>query len=418
MNTLLIIILAIIVAEYFLDLFLDYLNKKAWSDQVPKDLEDVYPAEKFENHKRYRKANDSFGLVSDGFNIILIISILLLGGFAFVDSLAAGISTNPIWRALLFMGILGLASTIIHLPFSWYSTFVIETKFGFNKTTPATFWLDLVKGLLLGAIIGGPLFALIIWFYQLTGNLFWVYAWALMAFFTIFMSMFYTSLILPLFNKQKPLEDGELRQAIEQFSLKAGFKLDNIFVMDGSKRSTKANAFFSGLGPRKRIVLYDTLINDLETDEIVAVLAHEVGHYKLKHTLWGTLMGIVQMGAILFVFSLVVGSPELSYALGASERLFHLGLLSFGLLLSPVSLVIGLFVNVLSRKNEYAADAFAARYLDGELLISALKKISANALSNPTPHPVYVFFHYSHPSLLTRIQAIRNLKLKTSQPKK
>jgi STE24 endopeptidase len=401
------VILAIVVAEFILDFCLDYLNKKAWSNQVPADLEDVYPAEKFENHKQYRRANYQFGMVSDAFNIILIVSVLLLGGFAFVDGLAAGITVNPVWRALLFMGILGLVSTLIHLPFSWYSTFVIEARFGFNKTTPATFWLDVIKGLLLGAIIGGPLFALVIWFYELAGEMFWIYAWALIAFFTIFMSMFYTSLILPLFNQQKPLEEGELRQAIEKFSQKAGFKLDNIFVMDGSKRSTKANAFFSGLGPKKRIVLYDTLINDLSTNEIVAVLAHEVGHYKLKHTLWGTLMGIAQMGAILFVFSLVVGAPQLSYALGANEPLFHMGLLTFGLLLSPISLLIGLMVNLLSRKNEYAADAYAAQYINGELLISALKKISANALSNPTPHPVYVFFHYSHPSLLSRIKAIR-----------
>lgn len=249
--------------------------------------------------------------------------------------------------------------------------------------------------------------ALVIWLYSIAGNFFWLYAWMVISGFTIFMTMFYTSLILPLFNKQTPLEEGELRNAIESFSVKAGFKLDNVFVMDGSKRSTKANAFFSGLGSRKRIVLYDTLIKDLKTEEIVAVLAHEIGHYKLKHTLWGTITGVIQMGIILFVFGLVVGSPLLSQALGVNEPNFHIGLLAFGILYSPVSFIAGIFMTILSRKNEYAADAYANGFGLGEALISGLKTISSNALSNLTPHSLYVFFHYSHPPLLQRIRAIK-----------
>ena len=409
-QTFLFVILLIIVAEYLLDRFLDALNKRAWVDKVPGELTDVYPSEKFEKHKKYRMVNYNFGLWTGIFNLALIFFMLRYEGFAMVDDWAVSISTNSIWRALIFFGIIGLASTIIHLPFSWYSTFVIEEKFGFNTTTIKTFWLDTIKGLLLGAIIGGPIMALIIWFYQLTGEWFWIYAWILVGAFTIFMTMFYTSLILPLFNKQTPLEDGELRDAIESFSEKAGFKLDNIFVMDGSKRSTKANAFFSGLGSRKRIVLYDTLINDLATEEIVAVLAHEVGHYKLKHTLTGTILGLLQTGIILYIFSLVVGNPDFSLALGVNEPQFHIGLITFGLLFSPISTIVGLLVNVMSRKNEFAADKYASNYSNGEKLISALKTISANALSNPTPHPVYVFFHYSHPPLLKRIEAIRKFK--------
>jgi STE24 endopeptidase len=270
----------------------------------------------------------------------------------------------------------------------------------------------MIKSLLLAVIIGGPLMALVIWFYRLSGSWFWFYAWLLIGGFTIFMSMFYTTLILPLFNKQTPLESGELRTAIEVFSNKAGFKLDNIFVIDGSKRSTKANAFFSGLGPRKRIVLYDTLINDLKTEEIVAVLAHEVGHYKLKHTLTGTILGLIQTGIILYVFSLFISNPQLSKALGVNEPQFHIGMITFGLLFSPISMAIGIITNYISRLNEFAADNFANQHTDGEKLISALKTISANALSNPTPHWIYVFFHYSHPPLLVRINAIRKLSIK------
>ncbi|MBN2167011.1 MAG: M48 family metallopeptidase [Marinilabiliaceae bacterium] len=409
-NLFLIIILAIILFEYMLDRVLDSLNKKAWVDEVPSELKDVYPTDKFEKHKKYRIANYNFGRWSEMFNLTIIVAMLVYGGFALVDSWAASISENSIWRALIFFGIIGLASTIIHLPFSWYSTFVIEEKFGFNKTTQKTFWLDLLKGLLLGVLIGAPIMALIIWFYQIAGTWFWIYAWLLVGGFTIFMTMFYTSIFLPLFNKQKPLEEGELRNAIEEFSNKAGFKLDNIFVMDGSKRSTKANAFFSGLGSRKRIILYDTLINDLSTDEIVAVLAHEVGHYKLKHTLTGTILGLFQTGVILYIFSLVVGNPDFSKALGVEGAQFHIGLITFGILFSPISTVVGLLINIMSRKNEFAADKFASKYSNGEKLVSALKTISANALSNPTPHPVYVFFHYSHPPLLKRIETIKKMK--------
>nr|WP_321410287.1 M48 family metallopeptidase [uncultured Carboxylicivirga sp.] len=402
------IILAILVVQFVFDQWMEWLNKTRWQAELPAELEGIYEAEKYTKQHEYRKANYGFGVLSDVFSFVVMIVFLMAGGFALVNGWVMNWSENTIVQSLLFFAVIGFGSSIIGIPFSIYGTFVIEERFGFNKTTPKTFVLDIFKSMLVTALIGGPLLAVIMWIYSVAGSYFWLYAWMVSSAFMIFMTMFYTSLILPLFNKQKPLEEGELRDALEAFSKKAGFKLDNIFVMDGSKRSTKANAFFSGLGAKKRIVLYDTLINDLKTDEIVAVLAHEVGHYKLKHTLWGTLTGVLQTGVILFVFGLVVGSPLLSQALGVEEPNFHIGMLAFGLLYSPVSFVTGIIMSVVSRKNEYAADAYAAGFQLGDHLISGLKTISVNALSNLTPHPLYVFFHYSHPPLLERIKAIRN----------
>ncbi|MBS2097399.1 M48 family metallopeptidase [Carboxylicivirga linearis] len=401
-------IIAILVAQFVFDQWMEWLNKTRWQAEIPVELEGIYEADKYCKQHEYRKANYGFGVLSEVFSFVVMIGFLMAGGFALVNGWVMQWSENSIVQSLLFFAVIGLGSSIIGIPFSIYGTFVIEEKFGFNKTTPKTFVLDIIKSTLVSALIGGPLLALIMWIYSVAGSYFWLYAWMVSSAFMIFMTMFYTSLILPLFNKQTPLEGGELRDALEAFSIKAGFKLDNIFVMDGSKRSTKANAFFSGLGAKKRIVLYDTLINDLKTDEIVAVLAHEVGHYKLKHTLWGTLTGVFQTGVILFIFGLVVGSPLLSQALGVEEPNFHIGMLAFGLLYSPISFVTSIVMSVVSRKNEYAADAYAAGFNLGEHLISGLKTISVNALSNLTPHPLYVFFHYSHPPLLERIKAIRN----------
>jgi STE24 endopeptidase len=300
-----------------------------------------------------------------------------------------------------------LAQDILSTPFSIYDTFIIEERFGFNKTTPMTFFLDKLKGWILAVIIGGGLMILIIWLYLNTMEKFWIFAWIMVSLFSIFMSMFYSSIIVPLFNKQTPLEYGELREAIQQFSLKAGFKLDNIFMIDGSKRSTKANAYFSGLGSKKRIVLFDTLVKDLTTPEIIAVLAHEIGHYKKKHTLLSIAISIVQSGITFYILSLFIGSPVLSDALSADKPSFHIGLVAFGILYSPLSTLVGLGINIISRKNEYAADRFAADFGLGNELISALKKLSINNLSNLTPHPVYVFFHYSHPTLLQRIRSLK-----------
>jgi STE24 endopeptidase len=330
-----------------------------------------------------------------------------LGGFGWLDIQLRQWTGNPIWLALLFFGILGLASDILTLPFGWYSTFVIEERFGFNKTTVKTFVLDHIKSLLLAAVIGGGLLALIVWIYQQTQGMFWVYTLVVITAFSLFMTMFYSTLIVPLFNKQKPLKEGELRDAIQTFAKRAGFRLDKVFVIDGSKRSTKANAYFTGFGSKKRIVLYDTLMEEMETEEIVAVLAHEIGHYKKKHIVSGLLLSLLNTAVMLYIFSLVVGRPEPALALGAHQASFHVGLVAFGILYTPLSFLIGMGMNVFSRKNEYQADHFAASYGLGEALGNSLKKLSVKNLSNLTPHPAYVFFHYSHPPLLARL---KNLK--------
>ena len=400
-------IIGIIVLDFIFEKYLDYLNTKTMSEVLPDELKGIYDEEKYRKQQAYQRENQRFGLLTSSFSFALTLAMFLFFGFAFVDNLAWGITANAIVAALFFFGLIMFASDLLSMPFSVYDTFVIEEKYGFNKTTPKTFVLDTIKGWLLGALIGGGLLAIIIFIYQKTQNMFWVYAWILVSAFTIFMAMFYSNLIVPLFNKQTPLEEGELRDAIQKFSEKVGFKLDNIFVINGSKRSTKANAYFTGFGAKKRIVLYDTLINDMETDELVAVLAHEIGHYKKKHVIQGLMVSLVQTGIVLFVFSLLINNPNLSKALGVEVPNFHIGLVAFGILYSPVSFVLGIFMNLLSRKNEYQADEFAAINFKPEALASALKKLSVKNLSNLTPHKTYVFFHYSHPTLLQRLEKLR-----------
>ena len=404
------IIIGIIVVDFIFEKYLDYLNTKTMSEVLPDELKGIYDEEKYRKQQAYQRENQRFGLLTSSFSFALTLAMFLFYGFAYVDNLAWGFTANAIVAALFFFGLIMFASDLLSMPFSVYDTFVIEEKYGFNKTTPKTFVLDTIKGWLLGAVIGGGLLALIIFIYQKTQNMFWIYAWILISTFTIFMAMFYSILIVPLFNKQTPLEEGELRDAIKNFADKVGFKLDNIFVINGSKRSTKANAYFTGFGAKKRIVLYDTLINDMETDELVAVLAHEIGHYKKKHVIQGLLISLVQTGIVLFIFSLLINNANLSKALGVDVPNFHIGLVAFGILYSPVSFVLGIFMNLLSRKNEFQADKFAALNFKSEALASALKKLSVKNLSNLTPHKTYVFFHYSHPTLLQRLERLKKIE--------
>ena len=283
---------------------------------------------------------------------------------------------------------------------------MIEEKFGFNKTSLKTFFLDKLKGALLAVLIGGGLLALIVWIFSATGQWFWLITWGAISGFMIFMTMFYSNLIVPLFNKQKPLEEGTLRDNIEAFATRVGFKLKDIYVIDSSKRSSKGNAYFTGLGAKKRIVLYDTIIEEHSTEELVAILAHEIGHYKKKHTIQGMLISLFQTGLMLYILSLFITRPVLSEALGAEQPSFHMGLVAFAMLYSPLSLVLGMFSNALSRKNEYSADRFAGENYSAPALADALKKLSVNNLSNLRPHPAYVFFYYSHPPLLKRLAAL------------
>jgi STE24 endopeptidase len=390
---------------------LDYLNATRWSNELPAELEGIYDQEKYNRSQSYLKVKSKYNLVLSTFSFVLIISMILFKGFGFLTNEIQEITMHPILQALLFFGIIGLASDLLTTPFSAYFTFVIEEKFGFNKTTVRTFILDKLKSWLLMVVIGGLILSLVVWIFQLTGSSFWIWVWLVLSVISIFMSMFYSTLIVPLFNKQKPLEAGSLRDKIEAFAKKVQFKLTDIYTIDGSKRSTKANAYFTGFGPRKRIVLYDTLIEKHTEEELVAVLAHEAGHYKKKHIISGLLISLLNSLLVLFVLSLFIKegsdiSTAITSALGGTAFSFHLGVLGFGLLYGPLSMLSSLLMNAWSRKNEYEADRFAADHYDGQSLSSALIKLSTDSLSNLRPHPAYVFFYYSHPGLLDRLQAL------------
>ena len=407
-TTLFYIIIGIIILKFVFDKILNHLNAQHYNDDLPDEIKDVYDAEEYEKSQTYKTTNYKFGILTSTFSLVITLLFFLLDGFEFVDNIARSYSDNPIIIALIFFGIIMIGSDFISTPFSYYKTFVIEEKFGFNKTTHKTFIFDKIKGWLMMAVLGGGILALIIWFHQLTGTHFWLYAWALVAVFSIFLNMFYAKLIVPLFNKQTPLEDGNLRDKISEYAKSVGFNLDKIFVIDGSKRSTKANAYFSGFGNEKRVTLYDTLINDLEEDEIVSVLAHEVGHYKKKHIIFNLVSSVLLTGLTLFILSIFISKPILSEALGVSIPSFHIGLIAFGMLYSPISEITGLIMNYFSRKFEYQADNYAKDTYKAEPLISGLKKLSKNSLSNLTPHKAFVFMHYSHPTLLERIRSLRN----------
>ncbi|PHN93257.1 peptidase M48 [Maribacter sp. 6B07] len=400
-------ILFILIGEFILATVMNYLNAKRFKDPIPTEVADVFNAEEYKKSQAYKLTNYKFGIITSVFSLVLILAFLLFGGFAWVDQVAQNISNNSIVQALIFFGIIMIGSDILNLPFSYYQTFVIEEKFGFNKTTKATFFIDKLKQWLMTIIVGGIILSLILLFFQWAGTNFWLYTWALITIFTLFMNLFYSKLIVPLFNKQEPLEAGSLKSKIENYAAEVGFDLQNIFVINGSKRSTKANAYFSGFGKEKRVTLYDTLINDLEEEEIVAVLAHEIGHYKRKHIIYNLATSVLLTGVMLLILSLFINNPEVSLAIGVDRPSFHAALIGFGILYSPISEITGLLMNHFSRKFEYQADDYAKQTYAALPLVASLKKLSKNSLSNLTPHPAYVFMHYSHPPLIDRI---RNLK--------
>ncbi len=409
-TTIFYIIIAILIFDFLLERVLGYLNYTWYSKPVPQELDDVYDDAEYQKSQEYKKTNFKFGLFSSTFSFIGILLFLIFEGFAYVDEIARSFADHEIWVALIFFGIIMLASEIISLPFSVYGTFVIEEKFGFNKTTVKTFILDKIKGYLLTAVLGGGLIALIILCYNWAGDNFWWYVWILIFAISLFMNMFYAKLFVPLFNKQAPLENGTLKEKISEYAQKVGFQLDKIFVIDGSKRSTKANAYFSGFGSEKRVTLYDTLIEQLTEEEIIAVLAHEVGHYKRKHIVYNLIAGTLTTGFTLWLFSVFVDSTVLAEALGVATPSFHIGLVAFGLLYSPISTITGIIMSILSRRFEYQADYYAKTTYKKEPLISGLKTLNKTSLSNLTPHPAYVWFHYSHPSLQQRIAAMNSDK--------
>ncbi|MGB8489911.1 MAG: M48 family metallopeptidase [Bacteroidales bacterium] len=405
-NIIFYLILFIPVTGFLLERYLVYLNSRMWSEKLPEKLKGVCDEEKYRKTLLYEKDNTRLSFWTSIFNLAVIVGMILAGGFAVIDNFARSVSSNIVVVSLIFFGIIGFASDIINLPFTYYDTFVIEKKYGFNTMTLKVFITDHLKSWFIALLVGIPVLGLITWLYYRIGSHFWLYAWGLITIFSIVINLFYSQLIVPLFNKQTPLEDNQLRKKIESFAEKTGFRISNIYVIDSSRRSTKANAYFSGFGPKKRIVLFDTLLKELSEEEIVAVLAHEIGHYRKKHVLKSLILSVFLTGLMLFLFSLIVNSPMLSRALGAGTPSFYLGLMVFGILYSPLSLIIGLVTNSISRSNEFEADAFVRLNYEGRLLAEALKKLSVRNLSNMIPHPAYVFFHYSHPPLLARLEKL------------
>ena len=398
--------MAILVASFLFDQVLAYLNFRNHSREVPAPLAGQLDAGQYAKARDYHAVNYRFGLLSGTVSFGVLLLVLLSGGFGWLDAQLRGLTSHPVGLPLLFFGLLFVLSDLASLPFQVYRTFVIEQKFGFNKMTPGLFVADKLKSYALTAVMGGLVLGALVALIHALGSGFWLWFWAFITLFLLFTQIFYTSLILPLFNKLTPLEGGELRHRIEDYSRKVGFPLDNVFVIDGSRRSTKSNAFFSGLGRRKKVVLYDTLIKNHGQDELVAVLAHEVGHYKKHHIKWGLALSIVQTGLMLFILSRIISSDLLWASLGGAVYGIHLNLIAFGLLYSPLSMVLGLLMNLFSRKHEYEADHYAATTFGAAPLREALIRLHGDNLSNLTPHPLYVFINYSHPPLLARLAAL------------
>ena len=400
------LVIAIVLAEYLWSTVLTLLNIRASRLPVPDLLKDLYDEERYRKQQDYAMTNRKFSLFSGLVSTLITLGIFAFGGFAVFDAAARSVSASPVVQSLVFWGIFYLVSWVVSLPFDIWRTFVIEQRFGFNRSTPKLFAADAAKSLLINILIMGGILALCTWIYTLTPRWFWLIAWGAVTLFSLFMQYFYSQLIVPLFNKQTPLPGGELRTAIEQFAVRVDFRLDNIFVIDSSKRSSKSNAYFTGFGRRKRVVLYDTLMEQLTTEEIVGVLAHEIGHYKHHHILLSLCEGFATNLLMFWLFSLFIGSDALAAAAGCGAASFHVNLAVFSLIYTPVSLVLDIVTNVISRGHERQADAFAAAHGMGPAEASALKKMSAKSLANLTPHPLVVFTEYSHPTLAERVESL------------
>jgi STE24 endopeptidase len=396
----------IVIATYLVGVVIDYLNQKNSNATLDPLIADLYDPDERSRSVNYSAENSKLSFYSSSFSTAIMILALGLGWFAQLDNWIRNYFSNGIQISLIFIAILSVISWLISVPFNLYGLFKIESKYGFNKVTPKTYIEDTLKGLALTVLIAGPLLTLILWLYQVLKNNFWIWSWVAVVIFSTIMFMFSTTLILPLFNKLKPLESGDLRDEIEKYCATQGYSLGRLFVMDGSKRSTKANAFFSGLGKSKTIVLFDTLIEKLSTKEVLAVLAHEIGHYKLKHTLSMYVFSNLQTLGIFALLGWLLQFGELSTALGATQSSFHLSAIAFFILITPLSLILGLITNSWSRYCEYQADTFSKETYDSKSMQSALRKISTDSLANLTPHPIYVAFNYSHPTLIQRIKNI------------
>jgi STE24 endopeptidase len=407
-QSVLFIFIGLTIFNFLFTTVLEYLNDKNWKESIPNDLEGFYDFNKYQKAKNYKIERGKISLLNSSISFVITLLMLFFFGFGLISEYAVSFSDSTIIQSCIFFMIFHLLTTFLGMPFSYYSTFFIEEKYGFNKTTLKTFIVDKVKGLFISSLFIIVLTSLAIVSIEYFSTGFWIWLWIGLSLFMVFLNMFYADLIVPIFNKLTPLENGELRSKIESYSKKVGYSLKNIFVIDGSKRSTKANAFFSGFGPRKTIALFDTLIEKHTDEELVSVLAHEVGHFKKKHILISMFLTILQLGIMCYLFELCMNMEVFASSLGSSKMNFHIGIIAFSFLYSPIGLITGILMNILSRKNEYEADKFAKDTYNGNFLELALKKLSVDSLSNLYPHPLYVFVHYSHPPLLKRLARLKD----------
>jgi STE24 endopeptidase len=406
-ETLFNILITIIVLNFLKDSILDYLNSTFFNKEIPVILSDIYDEKKYLKSQEYKKIQYRFSRIFNIYSFLILMLFFYLDGFLIVDNYSRSLFESELVISLSFFAIIYFGNDILRIPFSLYNTFIIEEKFGFNKTSIKTFINDKLKSWLLTILFGGGIISFIIFQFESIGQKFWIVAWIFISVLTILINGLYSQVIVPLFNKQTKLEDGELKSEIEKYSKKVGFNLSNIFVIDGSKRSTKANAYFSGFGKQKRVTLFDTLINKLNKEQIVAVIAHEIGHYKKNHIIFNLLFSIIQTGIMLYILSLLIYMPIFSEALNIENHSFHIALVTFSILYTPISEISSIIFNLFSRKFEYEADEYADKSFDGKYLIQALKVLTKDSLSNLTPHPKYVWWHYSHPTLLERINQLQ-----------
>jgi STE24 endopeptidase len=401
------LLISIILFNFIKDYFLDYLNSQFFDKKIPENLRDIYDKEKYQKSQDYKKTLYKFGKISKAYSLTILLLFFFLDGFLLVDNFARSLFESELLISLSFFGIIFFGSDILNLPFSLYSIFIIEEKFGFNKTTFRIYFFDKIKSWFITILFGGGILSFIIFQFETVGKDFWIVAWVFITTISVLINGFYAQIIVPLFNKQTKLEEGNLKNDIEKYSKKVGFDLSNIFVIDGSKRSTKANAYFSGFGKQKRVTLYDTLLNKLNDNQIIAVIAHEIGHYKKNHIIFNLIFSTIQTGLMLYILSLLIYMPIFSEALGIQSHSFHIGLITFSILYTPISEIFSLIFNVFSRKFEYQADHYAKETFNSKHLIEALKVLSKDSLSNLTPHPKYVWWHYSHPTLAQRIKHLQ-----------
>jgi STE24 endopeptidase len=401
-------ILAALLLDYGLDLAADLLNLRALDPALPPEFRDVFDPDRYRRSQAYTRARARLGMLVATVNLALLLGFWFAGGFNRLDRSVRALGVGPVPAGLLFIGVLGLAGAILSLPFGWWSTFVIESRFGFNRTKAATFWADRAKGVLLALLLGGPLLAAILFFFEKTGTRAWLWCWLASAAFIVGVQFIAPTWIMPLFNRFTPLAEGGLREAILDYARSVTFPLEGVFVIDGSRRSTKANAFFTGFGRRKRVALFDTLLEKLDAGEVVAVVAHEIGHYKRRHVITGMAIGVLQAGVVFFFLSIFLREPGLYQAFGMEARSVYAGFVFFALLFGPLDVAVSTFVRALSRRHEREADRFAAETTGaGEQLASALRRLSADSLANLTPHRLYVLLHHSHPPVLERLRALR-----------